>query len=56
MRPIVHRSGAITLLELSWESEGNNFRGLLGHFGVAFGDDPLITLVAIVLTRNFIKA
>ena len=39
MRHIVYRGGAKTLLELSWESKGNNFRGLLGHFGVAFGDD-----------------
>ena len=39
VRPIVYRGGAKTLLELSWESKGNNFRGLLGHFGVAFGDD-----------------
>ena len=26
--------------KLSWESKENNFQGLLGHFGVAFGDDP----------------
>ena len=40
MRHIVYRGGEKTLLELSWESKENNFRGLLGHFGVAFGDDP----------------
>ena len=39
VRPIVYRGGAKTLLELSRESKGKNFRGLLGHFGVAFGDD-----------------
>ena len=39
VRPIVYRGGAKTLLELYWESKGNNFLGLLGHLGVAFGDD-----------------
>ena len=40
MRPIVYRGGAKTLLELSWESKGNNLQGLLGLFSVACGDDP----------------
>ena len=35
----LQRRGKNSLGTLFWESKGNNFRGLLGHFGVAFGDD-----------------